>query len=245
MDVHLVVLHHGLWGSPIHLGNIENKIRAKISSLGKDAVVKVLNASSNSSLKTYDGIDICGQRLVAEIKKEHEKIKNNGDKLFRISLMGYSLGGLITRFAIGLLYSEGFFDAVEPHFYYTFASPHLGSNRPPTSFFNRFFNYMSSRVTFRTGRQLNLLDEYQDGIPLVCAMAHPQLEFYKGLALFKIRGLYANVRNDGSVPYTTASISVSNPYRKHAAYLAQERQSLVFRSFHINILITIYRTSRS
>ena len=42
---------------------------------------------------------------------------------------GYSLGGVIIRFAAGKLYVEGLFEDVQPMNLITIASPHLGSFR--------------------------------------------------------------------------------------------------------------------
>ncbi len=47
-------------------------------------------------------------------------------------------------------------------------------------------------------------------------MANRSSIFYKGLALFKTRTLYANIRNDRLVRYCTASIRHTNPYRRFA-----------------------------
>lgn len=43
-----------------------------------------------------------------------EKLIGEGQNIKKLSIVGYSLGGLIARYAIGLLYSKGWFDKLEP-----------------------------------------------------------------------------------------------------------------------------------
>lgn len=42
------------------------------------------------------------------------RLNKNGKKVKKISFIGYSLGGLIVRYAIGLLGKKGLFDTIEP-----------------------------------------------------------------------------------------------------------------------------------
>ena len=63
-------------------------------------------------------------------------------------------------------------------------------------------------------------DHYRDGKPLLQVMATPGTSFYRALALFKRRAVYANVRDDRTVPFCTASI------RKHNIYKAVQRSDL-------------------
>lgn len=43
-----------------------------------------------------------------------KELAENGHDIKKISVIGYSLGGLIARFAIGLLYSRGVFETIQP-----------------------------------------------------------------------------------------------------------------------------------
>lgn len=74
----------------------------------------ILVAKRNSGSFTYDGIERGGERVCQEIEQEIEKLAKEGQEIKRISLVGYSLGGLISRYAIGLLDSKGFFDKIKP-----------------------------------------------------------------------------------------------------------------------------------
>lgn len=82
----------------------------------------------------------------------------------QFSFLGYSLGGLIGRFAMGLLDLEKFFDpieqggqGIEPVYFVTMATPHLGIRKPPQTNFSKVFNYVSSRMLSRTGNSSYIL----------------------------------------------------------------------------------------
>lgn len=115
---------------------------------------------------TYDGVDVCGERLVQLVldsvqtieqgqqqQQQHQEqegasssaahqaspadsapsnsslSKPAGRRVTMLSLIGYSLGGLVVRYAAGKLLALGFFDTVQPANLITVASPHLGSFR--------------------------------------------------------------------------------------------------------------------
>ncbi len=77
----------------------------------------ILVAKRNSGNFTYDGIEVGGERLCHEIEEEIEKLAKSGQEIKRFSLVGYSLGGLVARYACGLLYSQGFFEKIKPMVY--------------------------------------------------------------------------------------------------------------------------------
>jgi Putative serine esterase (DUF676) len=74
----------------------------------------ILVAKRNSGSFTYDGIELGGERVCQEIEEEIEKLAKAGQEIKRLSLVGYSLGGLVARFTVGLLYSKGFFEKITP-----------------------------------------------------------------------------------------------------------------------------------
>lgn len=83
-------------------------------------------------------------------------------KVAQFSFLGYSLGGLIGRFAIAMLDLEGFFTSkeeggrgVEPVYFVTMATPHLGIRQPSRSRFTKVFNFLSARMLSRTGMFLS------------------------------------------------------------------------------------------
>ena len=73
----------------------------------------ILNAKRNSGSFTYDGIELGGERLCVEIEEELQVIESKGGKIKKLSFVGYSLGGLVARYAVGVLYAKGILDQFE------------------------------------------------------------------------------------------------------------------------------------
>ncbi|KAI0472637.1 putative serine esterase-domain-containing protein [Xylariaceae sp. FL0804] len=206
---HLCVLVHGLWGNPQHMRAVAQALR---SAHGEDTL-HLLLAKRNSDSFTYDGIERGGERVCLEIEEELEKIKAGGGRITKLSVVGYSLGGLVARYAVGLLYAKGVFDAVQPVNFTTFASPHLGVRTPLRGWFNQVWNELGARTLSMSGQQLFIVDDFRGtGRPLLAILADPDSIFVSGLRRFRRRTLYANVVNDRSVNYYTAAIAKADPY---------------------------------
>lgn len=156
---------------------------------------------------------MCGERLVQKIRDRVDELNSAKDtQVDGVIMVGYSLGGLMLRYAIGVLGKSGFFDNIKPLLYVTFATPHLGVRREPKSTFIQFYNYVTGHILSRTGEQLQLLDDYQDGLPILSVLSDPKREFHQYLARFKQRRTYANVANDRTVPYWTAAMEITNHF---------------------------------
>lgn len=169
----------------------------------------------NTGTFTYDGIETGGERVAQEIEEELEELARAGHKITKISMIGYSLGGLVARYAIGLLYHKGWFDKLEPVNFTTFATPHLGARTPALGYHNQLWNVIGARLLSVSGRQLFTIDKFRDtGRPLLGVLADPDSVFMRALALFKHRSLYANIVNDRSAVYYTTSFSKIDPFVK-------------------------------
>jgi hypothetical protein len=198
---HLCVLVHGLWGKPLHL----NHLKTTISEQYPDGRLYVLVPNSNAEYLTYDGIELGAERITNEIEQKVEELDKQGAKLTKISIIGYSLGGLIARYAIGLLYKNGLFDRLQPVNFTTFATPHLGVRSPSTGYGGQVWNSLGAKTLSTSGAQMFLADSFRDtGKPLLSVLAEPNSIFIKGLRLFKNKSVYANTMNDRSVPYFTS-----------------------------------------
>ncbi|CAM8991526.1 unnamed protein product [Rhodiola kirilowii] len=140
---HLLVLVHGILASPsdwIYFGaELERR-------LGKNFYIYA--SSSNTFTKTFTGIDGSGKRLADEVVRVVKKTES----LKKISFLSHSLGGLIARYAVAVLYSDpsitdqlkestervdskslaacrshrGRIAGLEPINFVTLATPHLG-----------------------------------------------------------------------------------------------------------------------
>jgi hypothetical protein len=73
-----------------------------------------LNSSVNEAKYSYVRADICGTRLAEEVESTVVRLGKNGKQVIKISMIGYSLGGLIVRYAIGALGQKGFFNTIQP-----------------------------------------------------------------------------------------------------------------------------------
>ncbi|GAA5930214.1 hypothetical protein JCM3775_004331 [Rhodotorula graminis] len=259
--VHLVVILHGLFGSPKHVAYLasalEREAAAQLKARGDDEdgrklVVLVVQSNGLSSAHLYDGIDVCAARVVEEVDAEVERIERQGGRVERFSMVGYSLGGLVARYALGILDSRtpSFFDSAVPTSFTTFASPAIGVPVYPDSRFSRFARAVGSSLLSRTGRQLYERDVYlpaalcdgevederagrrrddeqkRRGDPLLKVMADPRFSFYRALAKFERFDLFANTVNDRTVPFPTGGIEAHDPFAKalhKVKVLAQER----------------------
>lgn len=173
----------------------------------------IIKPKANSGNLTYDGIEVGGERVTEEVEYELAELDKQGKTVTKISVVGYSLGGLIARYAIGLLYSRGIFDRIEPVNFTTFATPHLGVRSPVLGWKNQLFNVLGARTLSMSGTQLFGIDNFRDtGRPLLAVLADPNSIFVKGLAQFHKRSLYANIINDRSVTFYTAALSRYDPF---------------------------------
>lgn len=74
----------------------------------------ILQVARNSGSFTYDGIELGAERVTREIEEKLEQLSTDGHAVKKLSIIGYSLGGLVSRYAIGLLFHNGWFDKLEP-----------------------------------------------------------------------------------------------------------------------------------
>lgn len=193
----------------------------------KEKNLVIANYANSAGLKTYEGIDVIGDSLTTYIIETVKEMEGKGKTINKVSLIGYSLGGLAVRYSIGKvslhvsfdffikpqLYSLSFFEKYQPINLITFSTPHLGTLRKP-SFFNTFYNFVVRTLILKTGAQLNLADEFIDSKPLLVIMADPDLPFMKAIGLFHNRALFVNVCNDRTVRFTTGNFSHTNPYKE-------------------------------
>ena len=175
--------------------------------------IHILIPKTNAGNNTYDGIELGGERVTHEVETFLRDLDAKGTHVKKISLVGYSLGGLVARYAAGLLYSRGWFEKLEPVNFTTFASPALGARSPYVGMGSRFWNFIGSNTLSVSGQQLFLTDNFRDsGRPLLSILADPTSIFMTALSKFKNRVLYANIVNDRSSPYFTTDLATSDPF---------------------------------
>mmetsp|Transcript_20671 Transcript_20671/g.27229 ORF Transcript_20671/g.27229 Transcript_20671/m.27229 type:complete len:346 (+) Transcript_20671:53-1090(+) len=118
---HLILLVHGLDGAPGDLNYLADQLKAKLP-MGDTMVVC---AKANHG-RTKDGVAAGGLRLAAEIRglvKAHVSLD-------QLSIIGNSLGGLYSRYALAHLNfnprKRTFLGRLAPRIFMTIATPHLG-----------------------------------------------------------------------------------------------------------------------
>ncbi|CAN3504159.1 lipid droplet phospholipase 1 [Diutina catenulata] len=205
---HLFVLIHGLWGSPNHMITIEKCLQNLLPNTTKDKIC-TLRPSSFSFWKTYDGIVYNAERVIEEILYEIEALKEKEmTTVSKISIVGYSLGGLISRCVIGLLFEMGFFDTVKPIIFTTFATPHVGVEFFKENLFDFTANRLGQYMFGKTGKELFVKDTNQ----MLVEMADPGKRYFKGLMMFQLKIILSNVKNDRTVPFYTSFITEYSPF---------------------------------
>ncbi|KAJ6581475.1 putative serine esterase-domain-containing protein [Mycena capillaripes] len=213
LECHLLVLVHGMWGNPGHLAELNRIITETIP----DPTLHVLNAETNKEDSTYDGIDWGGERVAEEIMAEVDKLQKEGRTVTRFSITGYSLGGLVSRYVVGILRQRGFFENVTPVNFNTIATPHLGLARY-RSLFSTLASALGPKLLSRTGEQFYCVDRWSaKGRPLIEVMADPDRIFYQALAAFETIRIYANSVNDRTVAYVTAAIELDDIFVARAS----------------------------
>jgi hypothetical protein len=99
-----------LWGNPGHLNFLTTSLRERFANEN----VHVLVPKRNAGNATYDGIEVGAERVTKEIEDELDRLDASGVKVTKLSVVGYSLGGIVGRFTVGLLYHRGWFKKIEP-----------------------------------------------------------------------------------------------------------------------------------
>lgn len=151
--------------------------------------------------------------MAKEIEDKLEELGRDGYCINKISVVGYSLGGLVARYAIGLLYHKGYFERIKPMTFTTFATPHLGVRTPSKGYSNHLWNVLGARTLSTSGRQLFTIDDFREtGRSILDVMTDPNSVFIHALAQFERRTLYCNIVNDRSAVYYTTGISRTDPF---------------------------------
>merc|ERR1711939_366776 len=206
---HLCVLAHGLWGNATHLNYVAQALRDKHN----EEKLIILACRSNPGSLTYDGVEVGAERVAKEIEDMLEELARDGHNITKFSIVGYSLGGLVARYVVGLLYHGGYFEKISPVNFTTFATPHLGVRTPLLGYQNHLWNVLGARTLSTSGRQLFTIDNFRDtGRPLLAVLADPESIFIHALSTFKNRTLYTNIVNDRTAVYYTTGIARKDPY---------------------------------
>ncbi|KAH9259654.1 hypothetical protein BASA81_002076 [Batrachochytrium salamandrivorans] len=203
---HLVVFVHGYVGAESDFDNMARGFALSSTTLSPESSnVVALKIATN--LNTHDGVERGSVRIFKEIQKfvKDSGSAVDGGEITEFSIVGHSLGGLYARFVIRLLDECGFFTTIRPRCFVTLATPHLSIRRSPKSTLSVGWQWVAQSLC-QTTRELCLEDKHN----LLLGMT--EQHYLRALGRFDKRVLYSNVLNDQMVHYSTASISLRNPY---------------------------------
>ncbi|PWA58604.1 alpha/beta-Hydrolases superfamily protein [Artemisia annua] len=205
---HLVVMVNGLIGSA---HNWRYAAKQFLKNYPEDIIVHC--SERNSSLLTFNGVDVMGCRLANEVISVIKRHPN----LQKISFIGHSLGGLIARYAIAKLYTNDTINnhgsesisseriaGLVPINFITVATPHLGTGghrQVPMFGGSNTVEKVAHQISWvlgRTGRHLFLTDKARGNPPLLLQMVNDceDLKFFSALQSFKRHVTYANAHFD-------------------------------------------------
>lgn len=211
---HLFILVHGLWGNHKHMNSIKEMLEKTLDDIDDIVIFKPENSGY---LKTLHGIRVVSYNVLDEICKF---VLNYGPEKFdRVSMIGYSMGGLVSRFIIGKMVTEcrDIFQHMEPMIFMTFATPHLGVNFYLPS--DKTRRYVSRKILTSVLSGLGRTILGRSGAEIFISNKDDRIlvdlsqgEYLYGLSRFHHRVCFANVKNDRTVAFYTSFITDSDPF---------------------------------
>lgn len=213
-DLHLIVLVHGLMGSPLEMRSLNERLKVQHFSKtqrNKKEHVWIHSATCNKGL-TFDGIEAGGSRLADEINDLLLEIWTNIlSRKVHLSLVGNSLGGLYGRYSLSKIqwdpssmihnnHKNTTEKRLVPNLFVTTATPHLGCAFQQTYLpLPRIVEFAIAYFMKQTGKDLFRFNNVIDKMTF-------KQNFTKPLKAFQKRIAYVNVHGtDFQVPTPTAA----------------------------------------
>lgn len=211
---HLFVLVHGLWGNHSHMDSIRDSLEMRLKN---NPEVVIFKPKNSGYFRTLHGIRVVSYNVLEELCAFVSEY--GPDKFNKISFVGYSMGGLVSRFIIGKIVTERkkLFQNMQFTLFITFATPHLGVNlyfgkelrkeswlrqavmKVLTGLGTTILGRSGTEIFIRGGRNKIMVDLAQG-------------EYLYGLSKFEHRVCFANVKNDRTVAFYTSLITNFDPF---------------------------------
>ncbi|KAI3633248.1 hypothetical protein MIR68_008786 [Amoeboaphelidium protococcarum] len=230
----LIVLVHGLHGTHHDFDYMAEYLKEQTADRED---VFILASECNGFLKTHLGLQAMGQALLQEVG-QFVKQNMQSYKEIQLSVLGHSLGGLIARYVLPMLFRGGntceedddqdeILSDVEfvPVGYYAVSSPHLGSRRGSGWMGTAAGLYLKYLVG-KTGRELFMGDEYTESgssYALLEYMSQSDSQFMKALLKFPHRTLFGHLQ-DVTVPLSSSLIWPDHPLSQVQLQQQQQQQ---------------------
>jgi len=191
LPTHLFVICHGYMGFSGNVAVLAETIRKRC---GPQVLVFV--PTCFAVFNSADGIDVIARRVISAV----QPIVAAHPSLTMLSLVGYSMGGLVCRYVAGSVMTEQppFF-GLTPVNYMTVACPHTGVRLlGDTSAGAHFLRALARCAGGRSAVQMLLTDHSTQLLALMC---HPKSVFVRALGAFEHRVAYGCTRCDRTVPF--------------------------------------------
>jgi len=210
---HLLIIIHGILGLPENMNYLkscfENMEQYYLHIITCNQITK------QQKTNTLDGIEAGSKRILQEV----QEIIENNSSLEKISILGFSLGGIYSRYLSALAFDLNtglLFGKLKPIAFISIATPHISiRSLLPRLFYwfkNIFIFFLSTFYPLfnpKTIKELFLEDgdeEMDEPLLLKMTKKNQILPFFESLSAFKERIIYSNVQWDWSVPYPSSSI---------------------------------------
>lgn len=195
---HLIILQNGLHGH----WRAMNPVKYALENMdGGLQSCDIHISTANDFLLTRDGIKACGERLVDFIENIIITASLKCKSYDTISFITHSFGGIVARYAIGILYDKKMFDTIKPLLYVSISTPHLGLLND-NEWMSKVINFSANYFTGKTGKELMMTDDEQ----ILYVMSISGTNFAKGLNMFAKKIAYSNISGDALVSLETSTI---------------------------------------
>lgn len=201
----LLFLSHGMQGTVEDFNYLLDSLKETTAAKSGRLIIYASRANTD---KTQDGIVLGGLRLAEDIRSVIQSYPTAS----KISLMGFSLGGMYIRFAAARLYDPKtkLIGGLKGNSIIVVASPNLGVRKFGVYRFIPFGLQGAGTLLFgETARQLLLQDDEQIVKQMSTDSEQHGCQYLSALKAFEHRSLYANLRNDFMVNYGTAALDSS------------------------------------
>ncbi|KAL0477785.1 hypothetical protein AKO1_005218, partial [Acrasis kona] len=209
-----------------------DKVSSVIEERFCDQNYLILKSKNHKHGKAHSGIDQLGiwfaEQVVSCLRCYDMQIRhvNNGQK-HKVSILGHSIGGLVARYSLGLLFEENsthefvnvfnerYKQFIELRSFFSIVCPHLGTRRNVDGLFKFWWaagSYVYLGAFGHTGTQLRLGDGRDHESNLLRIISEPGSCFMNALGQFKYRTLLAITHFDTNLSYVSGSIRAFNPY---------------------------------
>jgi hypothetical protein len=91
LDIHVVYLLHGLWGNPTDMHALRDSLQLRADK--EETSINIYCCQSYRASKSYDGIDVCADRVIDEITQHMNGLSATGRRVRKFSILGYAFLG--------------------------------------------------------------------------------------------------------------------------------------------------------